>query len=62
MTYTPIFAEGDVVLLRTAAGLWVIVELHLVRGEVTVARGMYGNGARRIVPVTDLLPVNTSDL
>lgn len=49
--------EGDVVRARTAAGIWVIVELHLVRGEADCRRAYGGIKSTRTFPTSDLTPV-----
>lgn len=48
-------AVGDVVRARTARGLWVIVDIRLVRGEAECRRP-YG-GTTRVFDTADLTPV-----
>lgn len=48
-------AVGDVVRARTAAGVWRVTELHLVRGEAECQR-IYGT-TTRVFPTTDLTRV-----
>lgn len=57
MTPRPPLAEGDIVLVKRMAGLWRITRFLLTTDEAEIRRP-YGR-ARRIVPVTDLLPRET---